>query len=173
MERSGSFTAVSGWGQVIIGCTALAAAWIAAHQSSLYGWTGVWIAEAVLAVTIAIVAMQIKARRAGLPLASGPGRKFALSFIPPIAAGALLTPVLLNAGLIGLLPGTWLLLYGAGVVTGGAFSIRIVPFMGVGFMLMGVAALFTPVVWGNWWMAGGFGGLHIIFGVLIARKHGG
>lgn len=173
MERSASFTAVSGWGQVVIGFTALVAASIATLQSSAYGWIGVWISEAVLAVAIAIAAMQIKARHAGLPLTSGPGRKFATSFIPPIVAGALLTPVLFHSASTRLLPGSWLLLYGVGVVTGGAFSVRIVPLMGISFMLLGTTALFTPAPWGNWWMASGFGLLHIIFGVLIARKHGG
>lgn len=173
MERSASFTAVSGWGQVVIGLTAIVAAFIAARQNSAYAWLSIWIAEAVFAVSIAIAAMQIKARHAGLPLISGPGRKFAISFIPPIAAGAVLTPVLFNAGSIRLLPGVWLLLYGAGVITGGAFSVRIVAFMGISFMLVGIAALSSPTAAANWWMAAGFGVLHIIFGVLIARRHGG
>lgn len=173
MERSVSFTAVSGWGQVVTGGTAIAAAFVAARQSSAHAWLTVWIAEAVLAVAIAVVAMETKARHAGLPLASGPGRKFATSFIPPIAAGAALTPVLFNAGLARLLPGVWLLLYGVGVITGGAFSVRIVPVMGGAFMAVGVAALFTRAAWGNLWMAAGFGVTHVIFGVLIAREHGG
>jgi hypothetical protein len=45
--------------------------------------------------------------------------------------------------------------------------------MGVVFMLVGIVALLTPVAWGNHFMAGGFGGLHIVFGALIWRKHGG
>ena len=157
MERSASFTAASGCGQVIIGSTALASAWIAAHQRSASGWMGVWLAEAVLAATVAVWAMQLKARRTSLPLASGPGKKFAFSLIPPILAAAVLTPVIYHAGLSAKLPGTWLLLlYGTGVVTGGAFSVGIVPVMGVCFMLTGVAALFTPVALGNWWNGRGF-----------------
>ncbi len=65
-----------------------------------------------------------KAREADTPLFSQPGRKFALSLAPPLAAGAMLTLVLFRAGSVAVLPGLWLLLYGAGVVTSGAFSVR-------------------------------------------------
>jgi len=93
--------------------------------------------------------------------------------IPPLVAGAVLTGALLRVGLMDLLPGTWLLLYGTSVVTGGSYSVRPVPIMGGAFMLAGVCALLTPATWGDAWMALGFGGLHIVFGIVIWRKHGG
>jgi hypothetical protein len=173
MARSSSFTAVPGWGLVIAGATALLAAWLAARQTSSAAWLKVWLAEALVAVTVTLGAMQQKAQRAGLPLTSGPGRKFAFSFLPPTAAGALLTAVLYRAGLVQALPGTWMLLYGAGVVTGGAFSVATVPVMGLGFMLTGLVTLFAPATADNLLMAAGFGGLHIVFGAQIARRYGG
>ena len=173
MESAGSFTAVPGAGGVSMGVTAVLAAPLAARQSSVEAWLGVWIAAAVLACLIGMLAMVRKARQAKMPLISGPARKFALSLSPPILAGALLTVVLYRAGLVGLIPGVWLLLYGTGVVTGGAFSVKIVPVMGVCFMVVGAAALFCPPAWSNWLMAAGFGGLQIIFGVIIARRYGG
>ena len=173
MESAGSFTAVPGWGGVVMGVTALGAAIVAAQQTTAPRWLLTWIIEAVLAFAVAACAVAWKARAAGIPLVTGPGRKFALSFAPPILVGALLTVVLYQAGLMSAIPGTWLLLYGAAVVTAGAFSIRVVPLMGLCFMVLGAVALFTPESWSHWLMGGGFGALHIVFGLVIARRYGG
>ena len=173
MERSVEFTAVSGWGQIVLGLTAFAAAYLAARQPNAFAWLRVWLAEAILAVTIALLSMAWKANRRGLPLFTGPGRKVALGLLPPLSSGAVLTFFLVRAGIESALPATWLLLYGAGIVTGGAFSVPLVPVMGICFMAMGALAGVAPVAWGNWFLAAGFGGLHILFGALIARRHGG
>lgn len=173
MERSAAFTAVSGWGQVLLGVTAIAAAGLAARQVSSFAWLRVWLAEGLLAAAIGLLACTWKANRRGLPLFSGPARKVALGLAPPLVAGAFLTFLLFRAGLQSALPATWLLLYGAGIMTGGAFSVQIVPVMGLCLMLLGGLAVLGPAAWGNWFLAAGFGGLHIVFGFLIARRHGG
>ena len=173
MEAAGSFTAVSGWGMVAVGIIAIAAATVAAAQQSVLHSLYVWMAAAVLAPVVNLWAIVRKARRAHVPLLGGPGRKFVLSFSPPILVGALLTIVLYRAGLVHAIPGTWLLLYGTAVVAGGAFSVRIVPVMGICFMLAGALALFTPPSWNPWIMAAAFGGLHIGFGIPVAWRHGG
>lgn len=173
MERSAAFTAVSGWGQVLVGVSALFAAWLAARQVSSSAWLRVWLAEGIVAVAIALLSCTWKANRRGLPLFSGPARKVALGLAPPLVAGAFLTFLLFRAGLQTALPAMWLLLYGAGIMTGGAFSVAIVAVMGVCFMLFGGLATLAPGSWGHWFMATGFGGLHIVFGLIIARRHGG
>ena len=173
MERSAAFTAVSGWGQILLGCTALAAAALAARQTSSFAWLRVWLGEGLLAVAIGLLACSWKANRRGLPLFSGPARKVALGLAPPLVAGAFLTFLLFRPGLQSALPAVWLLLYGAGIMTGGAFSVSIVPVMGLCFMLLGGLAVLGPPAAGNWFLAAGFGGLHIVFGWLIARRHGG
>jgi hypothetical protein len=173
MEGASSFTAVPGWGGMLMGITALVAAFIASVQPAPALWLGVWIVEAAVSCLIGAVAMLQKARKAETPLLSQPGRRFALSLSPPLVAGALLTLFLFRAGSLEILPALWLLLYGAGVVTGGAYSVRVVPAMGLAFMVLGTAALFSPAAWGDTYMAVGFGGLHLIFGAIIAWRHGG
>jgi hypothetical protein len=173
MERAGAFTAVPGWGGIGVGLTALAAAVLAARQRTVELWLVTWLAEALVALVIGGWALARKAHAANDPILSGPARRFGLSFLPPMVAGGLLTIALYRAGVPHALPATWLMLYGAGVATAGAFSVRIVPVMGLCFMLVGAVALFGPAPWGNWCMAAGFGGLHLVFGGVIARRHGG
>ncbi len=172
MERSTAFTAVPGWGQVTVGMTALAAAWLASRHPFDRTWLTIWMVEAGFAALMVVIAIQRKATQHGLPWTSGPARKVALSFAPPVAAAAILTAVLVRSNLGPMLPGTWLLLYGVGVIAGGTYSVSIVPVMGGAFMALGAIAVFLPVL-GNWFMVAGFGGLHILFGIWIARRHGG
>ncbi|HET7274930.1 MAG TPA: hypothetical protein VFI91_07100, partial [Longimicrobiaceae bacterium] len=157
MERAGSFTAVSGWGEVAVGVTALIAAALASRQDSASAWLTVWGIEALVALVIGGFTVAWKARAASLPLLSGPGRKAALSLAPALVAGALLTGVLFSEGIVAPLPGIWLLLFGTGIIAAGTYSVKIVPVMGLCFMAVGTFALIAPPEWGNAVMAFGFG----------------
>jgi hypothetical protein len=172
MARATAFTAVSGWGQVAVGATALGCAWMAAQQMSDRGWLLCWLVEAAVAISVSLCAMSLKARAARLPLLSGPGRKVALGFSPALWSGAVLTGVLYRDGHLAQIPGTWLVLYGAGVVAGGLFSVPIVPVMGTLFMALGTVGLLVSLP-PNLLLAIGFGVVHIAFGLFIAWRHGG
>jgi hypothetical protein len=173
MERAGAFTAVPGWGGVAMGMTALAAAWIAGLQQTTEGWLRVWLIEAVAGILTGAIFMVRKARLTNLPLWSTPARKFALSFSPPLLVASALTFVLASAQAAWVIPGVWLCLYGTAVMAAGAFSVRIVPVMGMAFIATGCASFLSPQGWGDVWLAFGFGGLHVVFGVAIARRYGG
>lgn len=173
MARSGSFTAVPGWGTLAMGVTALPAALLAGLQPTPTRWLAMWLLEAVLAGVVGLGTLWRKTQRSGVSLRSGPGRKYLLSLLPPMVAGLLLTVAVWQSAQVDLLPALWLLLYGAGTVTGGAYSVRAIPLMGVGFMALGVVALLVPFAWGNVLLAAGFGGLHIGFGLIIAKNYGG
>lgn len=173
MENAGSWTAVPGIGGMLMGATALLAALSAHWSRSATAWLAIWSAEALLAIIIALGFSYWKAARNGTTLLSRPFRRFVLAMAPSIFVGAILTFVLYNASGIRLLPALWLLLYGAGVSSGGAFSVRIVPIMGSSFLALGAVAALFPPAWADLLMALGFGGFHIIFGLLIARRYGG
>lgn len=173
MESATSFTAVPGWGMVMLGGTALAVAFLARRVDSQLTWVVLWLGEALLAGLISLVAMVKKTGSLAKLAASIPARKCALSLAPPLAAGAVLTIVMMEQHLYSVLPGMWLILYGVAVITGGAFSVRVIPVMGICFAIFGTLALAMPSNWANGIMAAGFGGLHVVFGLLIARRHGG
>lgn len=190
MARTGTFTAVPGWGGLAMGLSALGAAALAELQPTAAQWLTVWAGEALVGLLIGLWATTDKARRSGAALLSGQGRKFVLGLLPALGVGVALTLAVwgVEVGLteevyarqsaagsvsLTLMPGLWLLCYGAGVTSAGAFSVRLVPLMGSCFMLLGALALLAPAAWANAFMALGFGGLHIVFGALIVRNHGG
>ncbi len=173
MERTTTLTAIPGWGQVAMGATALGAAVIASRAANGTAWVGIWLVEAVLAVAIGSAAMAFKARAAGLVFRTVAWRRFALSFSLPLLAGGLLTIRLQRAGWLDALPGVWMLAYGVGVASGGAFSVAAVRVMGYAFMALGAVALFAASGARDLWMAAGFGLMHVGFGLWIARRHGG
>lgn len=156
-----------------MGALGFAAAVVAPRVAGSLEWFSVWLAAAGLSGATGLSGMLRKAARKEESVLSGPGRRFLMGFLPAFAAGAVLTFVLYGSGRADLLPGTWLVLYGAGMVSGGQASIPLVPLTGAGFMLLGVAAFLLPASWAPGCLAGGFGGLHILSGTLIWRRYGG
>ncbi|HXG86130.1 MAG TPA: hypothetical protein VNI84_19070 [Pyrinomonadaceae bacterium] len=173
MERSAVFTSVPGYGGALMGATAVGAAIIAHNQPLIKNWLIVWLIEAILAFSIGLFALWQKSKNSGESLASVPAKKFALAFAPPIVAGIILTALLYYRGFYEFLPCVWLTLYGTAVVTGGAYSVRIVPIVGWIFVALGAVAAFAPASAGNLLMALGFGAMHIVFGLIVARRYGG
>jgi len=173
MERSTSFTAVPGYGGMLMGLTAIVAAYIANTQGHLRDWLVTWLVEAGLAFAIGLLAMWQKSKIAGTPLASAPAKKFALSFVPPLGAGVIITLGLWRFEHYEMIMPVWLMCYGAAVVCGGAFSVRVIPVMGWCFIALGAVGILLPPGYDNWMMAAGFGMVHVIFGAVIAKRYGG
>lgn len=172
MEQAGSFTAVPGIGFVLMGLTAILAGFVTFRIESQEVWFIAWMSEAILAAGIGVLGTLRKAGTKRTFL-QGPGRKFAMSLLPALVGGAILTGALYQRGLFDLMPGAWLLLYGVAVMSCGTYSVKVIPLMGAGFILMGTAALLLPWLWAQALMTAGFGGLQIIFGGVIARRYGG
>ena len=173
MERSAHFTAIPGYGGALMGATAIGAAIIAHNQPSIRYWLITWMVEAVLAFCIGMLAMWQKAKNVGDSLVSAPSRKFAFAFAPPIIAAIILTSLLYFRELFAFMPTVWLTLYGTAVVTGGAYSVKIVPIVGWIFVALGLISVFVDPSYGNLLMAIGFGVVQVVFGLVVARKYGG
>jgi len=173
MSKAAQFTAIPGWGGVAMGVTAVVAAGLISRETDSRRWMAWWFGEAAVAMAIGALTMTWKMTRLNQPLLAAPAKRFALAYVPPLAAGAILTPVFFTNGLASRLPGCWLLLYGVAIATAGTLSVRVVQAMGLVFMAAGAASFLAPASYGDLFMAAGFGGLHILFGLIIARKHGG
>jgi hypothetical protein len=173
MERATAFTSIPGWGGVAVGITAIVAAILAGREGLSRNWMLIWLGEALLAAAIASVTMVRKAARSEVSFRGVPARRFFISYFAPIVAGAALTIFLARLGFHEALPATWLLLYGASFISSGAYSIPVVPVMGICFMVLGIAAGFVPFAVANVLLGAGFGGLHVVFGWVIARRYGG
>ncbi len=177
MEGAGAFTGVSGTGSMLTGAVGLAAAWLAPRGGvagiSGVRWVEFWVAAAAVAASVGFGPTALKTRRLYGQWLSRAARKFALGMLPPMAAAAIWTLAAARLGEFAHLPAIWLLLYGAGTVTGGAYSVRVLPLMGVCFMGLGTVALFAPPAWSNSFMGAGFGALHVVFGAWIAWRYGG
>lgn len=173
MERSAHFTAIPGYGGALMGATAIGAAIIAQNQTTIRGWLITWLTEALLAFVIGMFAMWQKAKNTGDSLNSAPSKKFALAFAPPLVAAVILTALFYIRGYFPFLPTVWLTLYGTAIVTGGAYSVKIVPIVGWVFIALGLVSVFFDARFGNYFMAFGFGFLQIVFGLIVARRYGG
>jgi len=171
MERASSFTSIPGWGGFVIGITAIATAFIARNMTG-GRWLEAWLIEAAIAAVIAFTTMAIKGRRSGVDFTAPAARRFFASYFAPVVAAAVLTFVFWRGSMFAAMPAMWLLLFGTSFVSSGAFSIRVIPVMGILYMLLGVAVALLPQL-GNTLMGVGFGGLHLVFGYVIARRYGG
>jgi len=172
MERAGSFTSIPGWGGFVIGLTAIATAIVAA-RFDVERWLVAWLIDAAVAVVIGAITVAIKGRRAGTSFTSVVSRRFFTAYGAPLIAGAIITLTLARVHAYAAMPAVWLLLYGTAFVSSGAFSIPVIPVMGVCFMLLGIAAALVPFAVANALLGVGFGGLHVVFGLIIARRFGG
>lgn len=173
MESAGAFTSVPGRSGISMGIVALIAGAIANTTTFQAYWLNVWLTAALVAIAFGSLFLAQRLRSEQQHLLHGTARRFFWSLLPPILAGAAITLGLFLRQHLELIPSVWLLSYGAGVLATASFSIRPVAVMGICFMILGLITLFVPFTWTNGLLTLGFGGLHLVFGLHIARFHGG
>jgi hypothetical protein len=172
IESSGSM-AVPGTAGVVMGCIGMLAAIAASTSRWAPHWAAIWMLGGATAFVGGGALMAREAAQSGHARYLGPVRKFLLCLCPALFAGAVLTGVLWRAGLMGLLPGTWLLLYGCAVLSASTVTIastmRLIGIMGALFVGLGCLAFVSPAKMHTALLGVGFGVLHIVFGLLVGR----
>jgi hypothetical protein len=172
-----SSLAVPGLAGIVMGAIGGAAALLTYVPALTSHWLAVWLLAACVAFVLggALVARQVSQR--GGSLISGPFRKFLMCLFPSLLAGAMLTLVLSAVEMQQLIPGTWLLLYGCAVIAASTAtnsrSLPIVATMGAIFVVLGGAAFALPPSAHTLLLGAGFGGLHLVAGIIIGRVNHG
>jgi hypothetical protein len=166
MQRSSLIIPMPGWGFFAVGLVGTSAALVTRSMQDM-GWIFAWGLAAVLALSIAILTSTWQLRKTGRSIFIGSHSRFWLSLAPAFLAAGLLSVIFVNLGQQPLLAGLWLLLYGVALVAAGQHSVKQVTWMGCGFIILGAVFLFLP--WPNLAMGLGFGGIHLLFGLLISR----
>ncbi|MFP6840619.1 MAG: hypothetical protein VB962_13725 [Pseudohongiellaceae bacterium] len=180
MERSSTVTSVSGIGVMAMGVIGSIGAYLAPLQTREEAWVYTWLAIAALGCVTGFGSTWYQSRSRAPATRLSALRRFGLALAPPILAACVLTDIFIRTGQFELMPGTWMLLYGAGVITAGALSISLIPVMGSVFMLLGAIGLYFADAWNvpvwqhmasmDFYLAAVFGGIHLLFGAIIAVK---
>lgn len=165
--------AIPGSAGIVMGIVGCAAAAMSLAPALRPHWLLIWLAAAPLAACAGGFLLARPASIASFTSPDAAGRKLALCLLPSLFAGAAMTFVLWSGERPGSIPGTWLLMYGCALISASVPTMALVAWMGVWFVGLGVAALFAPFVVQMVLLGLGFGGLHILFGILIGRmEHG-
>ncbi len=184
MDRSTKYSTLSGLSGVLIGLTAIAGVAVTAgiidhkmtfHQPdrSVQPLLGlVWLVVLALAVSIEFVCNKRRAARIGKRVASPLGAHIVVAALPSFIAAAVLTAFFYLNNLFSSVWGIWMLCYGLAICAVGLFSVRQVTYLGAAFVLAGAVTLLLPNHFHLYMMALTFGGFHILYGILMARKHG-
>jgi hypothetical protein len=169
MEGAGT-VAVSGFAGVTMGVVGLLAAVVGSTTVMRPHWLAVWLIAAFLASLAGGVLMARQASRQGFTLLGAPVRKFILGLAPGLSAGAAMTFVQWQANDLHAIPGTWLLLYGCALISTSASTTKIVGLLGGLFALLGLIAFWLPEPLQIVTLGAGFGGLHLVFGIVIRNR---
>jgi hypothetical protein len=169
MEAAGTVT-VSGLAGVTMGVVGLLAAAVASTTAMRPHWLIVWLIAAILASVAGGVLMARQASLQGFTLFGAPVRKFVLGLAPGLFAGAVMTFVQWRADDLHAIPGTWLLLYGCALISTSASTTKMLGLLGGLFALLGLIAFWLPESLQNITLGAGFGGLHLVFGIVIRHR---
>jgi hypothetical protein len=189
MERSTKFLSLSGLSGILLGLYGLAGAAIAYYLlyreagelsyhvsdgESLSGTVVKVIAVAVLILILSLVTAvllsQRKARKTKEKLWNATAKRLLINMAVPLAAGGLLTLILVAKGFVGLMAPLTLIFYGLALYNASKFTYEEVRSLGLIEIVLGLAGAYLPE-YGLWCWALGFGILHIVYGFYLHYRY--
>jgi hypothetical protein len=176
MEKSSKFMSLSGFSGIIIGCYALAAAYLVREiivKASDSGALEITVIAAVLLAVSLATAFYLTLRRSKRMNQKiwGPGSKQLLSvLLLPLLAGGTFAVIMLIKGIYGLIAPTLLVFYGLSLAAAARYSHRELLFMGLTQIFLGLLAAWLQQSGLLLWAAG-FGAVHIIYGAWMFMKY--
>lgn len=184
MERSTQYSTLSGWSGILIGIVAIVGVYL---TRSMLGGQPVaiqtvrdaaprlgllWATALVLSVAIEFLYNKRRATRVGKRVVSRLGAHILLAALPAFLACGVLTAFFYEHNLLPYILGIWMLCYGLAICAVGLFSARPVTYLGSAFVVSGAITMLAPLTIHLYMMALTFGGFHIIYGIVMARRHG-
>jgi hypothetical protein len=139
-----------GYGPASVAASGVLALLVAAFQShwlrnetDFHEFAAVWIATALLSLTIVAIQTMFRARRVHSGLATEMVLAAAEQFLPALVVGTLLTAVVLGAAPreAWMLPGLWQLLFSLGVFASCRFLPRVTFGVGIWYLIAGLTTL--------------------------------
>ena len=168
MEGAASFV-VPGSAGIALGAIGIGAAALSLAPALHEYWFQIWLIASITAAAVGSALLLRESSLRGLQLLGTPIRRFALCLLPSLAAGIVLTAVHWSSHNLHAIPGTWLLLYGCALMAASTVTTRTIGALGGLFAGLGLMALLLPDSMQMLMLGAGFGGLHIIFGIIIGR----
>jgi hypothetical protein len=162
--------AVPGSAGIAMGAVGVLAAILVSLKSLAAHWLEIWLLAGLVASAFGTVLMAHQVISRGTALYRGPLRRFLMCLCPPLLVGAVLTWQLWLHAQTTLIPGVWLLMYGCAVMAASTLTRRALAVMGGLLAVLGIIALQSPPSYQNTVLGIGFGGLHLLFGILIGGR---
>ncbi len=162
--------AVPGSAGIAMGAVGILAALLVSLKALAAHWLEIWLSAGLVAIAFGTILMAHQVISRGTTLYRGPLRRFLMCLCPPLLVGALLTWQLWLHAQTGLIPGVWLLMYGCAVMAASTLTRRALAVMGALLAVLGIIALQAPAGYQNAVLGVGFGGLHLLFGILIGGR---
>ena len=161
---------IPGSAGIAMGSVGLLAAVLAVAPAFRPYWFWIWIAAALIAASLGAFRMARQPASRGSLLSGTPVRRFMLGLFPGLFAGAVMTVVLRVTGNDQLLPASWLVLYGCALIAASAPTTRALGVLGACFVGLGLLTYALSPAWHMLALGAGFGGLHLVFGLLARRS---